>query len=64
MIPVLRKVAQFNVKYRKKNRSPVIDAWTGAPPDQVTALIALLLFVKQKLKSDFYFKRTLHLPYG
>ena len=37
MIPVLRKVAQLNIKYRKK-RGPIIDVCTGAPPDEVTAL--------------------------
>ena len=37
MIPVLRKVAQLNISY-KKNGSPIIDFCTRAPPDEVTAL--------------------------
>ena len=37
MIFVLRKVAQLNNKYRKKWR-PIIDVYTGAPLDKVTAL--------------------------
>ena len=37
MIPVLRKVVQLNIKYRK-NRSPIIDVCTGTPPDEVMAL--------------------------
>ena len=37
MIPVLRKVAQLNIKYRK-NGDHIIDVCTGAPPDEVTAL--------------------------
>ena len=35
MIPVLRNVAQLNIKYRK-NGAPYVC--TGAPPDEVTAL--------------------------
>ena len=38
MIPVLRKVAQLNIKYRKKS-GPIIDVCTGAPPDKVMALV-------------------------
>ena len=45
MIPVLRKVAHLNIKYRK-NGSPIIDVCTGAPPDEVTALISLYSIVK------------------
>ena len=37
MIPVLRKVAQLNIKYRKK-WGPIIDICTGASFDEVTAL--------------------------
>ena len=37
MIPVLRKEAQLNIKYRKKG-DPIIDVCTGTPPDEVTAL--------------------------
>ena len=37
MIPVLRKVAQLNIKYRKKGGS-ITYVCTGAPPDEVTAL--------------------------
>ena len=37
MIPVLRKVAQLNIKYRKNGVS-IIDVCTGAAPDEVTAL--------------------------
>ena len=38
MIPVLRKVAQLNVKYRKKWGSIIqVDVCIGAPPDEVTA---------------------------
>ena len=36
MIPVLRKVAHLNIKYRKKG-GPIINICTGAPPDEVTA---------------------------
>ena len=34
---VLRKVAQLNIKNRKK-WGPIIDVCAGAPPDEVTAL--------------------------
>ena len=37
MIPVLRKIAQLNIKY-KKNGGLIIDVCTWAPPDKVTAL--------------------------
>ena len=37
MIPMLRKVAQSNIKYRK-NGGPIIDVCIRAPPDEVTAL--------------------------
>ena len=37
MIPVLRKVAQLNIKYRK-NGGLILDVCTGPPPDKVTAL--------------------------
>ena len=36
MIPVLRKVTQLNIKYRKKG-GPIIDVCTGASPDEVSA---------------------------
>ena len=38
MIPVLRKVAQLNIKY-KKNGGPIIDVCTGALPDKVMAVL-------------------------
>ena len=38
MIPVLRKVAQLNIK-QQKNGGPIIDVYTGAPPDEVTSLL-------------------------
>ena len=38
MISVLRKIAQLNVKYRKKG-GPIIDVCTGVPPDEVRALL-------------------------
>ena len=41
MIPVLRKLTQLNIKYRK-NVGPIIDVCTGAPPDEATALIAIM----------------------
>ena len=37
MIYVLRKVAQFNIKYRK-NGGPIIDICSGVPPEEVTTL--------------------------
>ena len=40
MIPVLRKVAQLSIKNRK-NGDPIIDVRTVAPPDEVTALLAV-----------------------
>ena len=48
MIPVLRKVAQLNIKFRK-NGVTIIDVCSGAPPDEVTALIHCkrFLFVKK-----------------
>ena len=41
MILVLRKVAQLNIKYRKKWETPLprIYVCTGAPPDEVTDLL-------------------------
>ena len=45
MIPVLRKVAQLNIKYRKK-WGPLIDVCPRTPPDEVTALVRRLLFIK------------------
>ena len=41
MISVLKKVAQLNIKYRKK-WGPIIDVCSRAPPDKITAL-----YVKQ-----------------
>ena len=41
MIPVLRKVAQLNIKYRKNGVS-MIDVCTGAPPGEVTDPVSLL----------------------
>ena len=38
MIPVLKKVVQLNIKYRKK-WGPIIDVCTGAPPNAVAALV-------------------------
>ena len=46
MIPVFRKVAQLNIKYRK-NGGPIIDACTGTPPDEVMALYKNLYFIKR-----------------
>ena len=50
IIPVLRKVAQLNIKYRKK-WGPIIDVCTGAPPVNFkkvkldrTVNLSLLLF--------------------
>ena len=40
MIPVLRKVAQLNIKYRK-NGSLIIDVCFGDSPDEVMALVHL-----------------------
>ena len=38
MIPELRKVAQLNIKYRKKWGSIIqVDVCIRAPPDEVTA---------------------------
>ena len=39
MISVLRKVAQLNIKYKKENDGAIIDVCTGAPPNEVTALM-------------------------
>ena len=44
MFPVLRKVAQLNIMYRKK-WGPIIDICTGTPPDEVTALNKGKLFL-------------------
>ena len=41
MIPVLRKVVHLNIKHRK-NGGPIIDVCTGAPPDDVTALLEVV----------------------
>ena len=38
MIPVLQKVAQLNVLYKKMG-GPIMDVCTGAPSDEVTALV-------------------------
>ena len=45
MISVLRKVAQLNIKYRKKE-GLIIDVCTGTPPDEVTALISNCVIIK------------------
>ena len=37
MVPELRKVAQLNIKWKKK-WVPLTDVCTGAPPGKVTAL--------------------------
>ena len=37
MIPVLRKVAQLHITYRK-NGAPITDVYSGAPPDELIAL--------------------------
>ena len=50
MIPVLRKVAESNVKY-KKNGGFIIDVCIGAPPDEVTAL-SLTLNLHRSLKNS------------
>ena len=42
MIPMLRKVAQLNIKYKKNGG--IIDVCTRAPPDEVTTLVAALEF--------------------
>ena len=38
MISVLRKVSQLNIKH-KKNGDPIVDVCTGAPSDEVKALV-------------------------
>ena len=38
MIPVLRKIVQLNIKYRK-NGGPIIHDCTGAQSSEVTALV-------------------------
>ena len=45
MIPVLRKIAQLNIKYRKKWGPHNIDACTGVPPDKVTTLGETLVWL-------------------
>ena len=40
MIPELRKAAQLNIKYRK-NGGPTIGVCIRAPPNEVTALLAM-----------------------
>ena len=42
MIPVLKKVAQLNIKYRK-NEGPIINVFIRVPPHEVTALLIRLI---------------------
>ena len=58
MIPVLRKVAQLNIKY-KKNGGPIINVCTGAPLDEVTALQQLHYPSTYPPKQDFLLNNTL-----
>ena len=54
MIPVLRKVAQLNIKCGK-NGSLITDVCIGAPPDKITPLAWAKISLFNEKKITFFF---------